>query len=49
MTHRTSWVTDNRNPDAIHYNGALIHSLGIDRETADVVSCSTVIGCLRRE
>jgi xylulokinase len=46
----TSWVTDNRDPDAVHYDASLVHSLGIDRaKLPDVVSCSTVIGCLRRE
>src|SRR5512134_139693 len=46
----TSWVTDNRDPDAIRYDDALIRSLGIDRaKLPDVVPCSKVIGCLRRE
>ncbi len=46
----TSWVTDNRNPDAVHYDDALIHSLGIEREKLpEVVPCSKVIGRLRRE
>ncbi|RPJ16156.1 MAG: xylulose kinase, partial [Chloroflexi bacterium] len=45
----TSWVTDNRNPDTVHYDNALIHSLGLDRlKLPDVVPCSKVIGCLRR-
>jgi xylulokinase len=45
----TSWVTDNRNPDAIHYDDSLIRSLGLDRaKLPDVVPCSRVIGCLRR-
>ncbi|MBP6177287.1 MAG: FGGY-family carbohydrate kinase [Anaerolineales bacterium] len=44
----TSWVTDNRNPDDIHYNDSLIHSLGVDREKLpDVVACTKVIGDLR--
>jgi len=44
----TSWVTDNRNPDDIHYNDSLIRSLGIDREKLpDVVPCTKVIGNLR--
>ncbi|HSK89546.1 MAG TPA: FGGY family carbohydrate kinase, partial [Anaerolineales bacterium] len=44
----TSWVTDNRNPDAIHYDNSLIRSLGLDRaKLPDVVPCSNVIGCLR--
>ncbi len=46
----TSWVTDNRNPDAIHYNDALIHSLGIERaKLPDIVPCTKVIGKLRSD
>ncbi|MCL4528288.1 MAG: FGGY-family carbohydrate kinase [Chloroflexi bacterium] len=46
----TSWVTDNRDPDAIHYDDSLIRSLGIDRtKLPDVVPCTKVIGNLRRE
>ncbi|MFN8434512.1 MAG: FGGY-family carbohydrate kinase [Anaerolineales bacterium] len=44
----TSWVTDNRNPDDIHYDDSLIRSLGIDREKLPhVVACTKVIGNLR--
>ena len=44
----TSWVTDNRNPDDIHYDNSLILSLGIEREKLpDVVACTKVIGNLR--
>jgi len=46
----TSWVTDNRNPDEIHYNDSLIRSLGIDRDKLpDIVACTKVIGTLRSE
>ncbi|MBN8658400.1 MAG: FGGY-family carbohydrate kinase [Anaerolineae bacterium] len=46
----TSWVTDNRNPDAIHYDDSLIRTLGIDREKLpDVVACTKVIGNLRSD
>jgi xylulokinase len=46
----TSWVTDNRNPDAIHYDDALIRTLGIDREKLpNVVACTEVIGNLRSD
>lgn len=46
----TSWVTDNRNPDDIHYDDSLIRSLGIDREKLpDVVACTKVIGDLRSD
>ncbi|MCB9110104.1 MAG: xylulose kinase [Anaerolineales bacterium] len=44
----TSWVTDNRNPDDIHYTDSLIRSLGIDREKLpEIVPCTKVIGNLR--
>jgi xylulokinase len=46
----TSWVTDNRDPDAIHYDDSLIDLLGIDRQKLpEVVPCTQVIGSLRRE
>ena len=46
----TSWVTDNRNPNAVHYDDSLIRMLGIDREKLpQVVPCTHVIGELRRE
>jgi len=46
----TSWVTDNRDPDAVHYDDGLIRILDIDRaKLPDIVSCSTVIGNLRRD
>ena len=46
----TSWVTDNRQVEHIHYDPALIRSLGIDRDKfPDVVPCTRVIGGLRRE
>jgi xylulokinase len=46
----TSWVTDNRDPDAIQYNDALIRSLGIDREKLpEIVACTKVIGNLRSD
>ncbi len=44
----TSWVTDNRNPDAIQYNDSLIRTLGIEREKLpEVVACTKVIGNLK--
>lgn len=44
----TSWVTDNRNPDAIHYADSLIRTLGVDRaKLPEVVACTKVIGDLR--
>ena len=46
----TSWVTDNRDPDDIHYNDSLIRSLGIDLEKLpDIVACTKVIGKLRND
>jgi xylulokinase len=46
----TSWVTDNRNPDSIEYNDALIRTLGIDRaKLPDVVACTKVIGNVRSD
>lgn len=46
----TSWVTDNRDPDAVHYDDSLIRSLGMDRaKLPDVVPCTKVIGNLRRD
>jgi xylulokinase len=46
----TSWVTDNRNPDSIHYDNSLIRMLGIDRDKLpEIVACTKVIGNLRHE
>ncbi len=46
----TSWVTDNRNPDDVHYDDSLIRSLGIDREKLpEIVACTKVIGNLRSD
>jgi len=46
----TSWVTDNRNPDDIHYDDSLIRALGIDRDKLpDVVACTKIIGNLRSD
>jgi len=46
----TSWVTDNRNPDDIHYDDSLIRSLGIDRaKLPAIVPCTKVIGNLRSD
>jgi xylulokinase len=44
----TSWVTDNRDPDDIHYDDSLIRTLGIDRaKLPEIVPCTNVIGRLR--
>jgi len=43
----TSWVTDNCDPDAIHYDDELINILGVDRaKLPEVVSCTTVLGTI---
>ncbi len=43
----TSWVTDNRDPDAIHYDNELINILRIDKaKLPEVVSCTTVLGTI---
>lgn len=43
----TSWVTDNRDPDAVAYHAGLISMLGIDRDKLpDLVPCTAVIGTL---
>lgn len=46
----TSWVTDNRASDDIHYHDGLIKTLGVDREKLpEIVACSDVIGTLKPE
>jgi xylulokinase len=46
----TSWMTDNRKPDEIHYDNSLIRTLGIDREKLpEIVACTKVIGNLRSD
>jgi xylulokinase len=46
----TSWVTDNRDPDAIRYDESLISTLGLDRDKLpEIVACTNVIGDLRGE
>jgi xylulokinase len=46
----TSWVTDNRDPDAVRYNDGLIASLGLDRaKLPEIVACSDVIGPLKAD
>jgi xylulokinase len=44
----TSWVTDNRDPDAIRYDDRLLRMSGIDADKfPEIVSCTTVLGTLR--
>jgi xylulokinase len=43
----TSWVTDNRRPDAVRYSDALVADCGIDRDKLPpIVACTEVIGTL---
>ncbi len=46
----TSWVTDNRDPDRIHYDADLVSRSGIDGEKLpEIVKCTDVIGELKCE
>ena len=46
----TSWVTDNRNPDALRYDRGLIEMLGIDAEKLpEIVPCCSEIGNLKAQ
>ncbi len=46
----TSWVTDNRNPDAIHYDPVLVRRSGIERDKLpDIVPCTCSLGPLKAE
>ena len=41
----TSWVTDNRNPDAIEYHDTLIADLGVESDKLpQIVRCTDVLG-----
>lgn len=46
----TSWVTDNRDPDDIHYAPALVRSCGVDEDKLpEIVPCTAVLGGLKEE
>jgi xylulokinase len=46
----TSWVTDNRDPDNIHYDDGLISMLGLDADKLpEIVACSEVIGTVKAD
>ncbi|MDP3449627.1 MAG: FGGY-family carbohydrate kinase [Anaerolineaceae bacterium] len=46
----TSWVTDNRDPDRIHYDADLVKRSGIDRDKLPkIVKCTDIIGELKCE
>lgn len=43
----TSWVTDNRDPDRIHYHPDLVHLSGIEAgKFPEIVPCTSVLGPL---
>ncbi|HQF62407.1 MAG TPA: FGGY family carbohydrate kinase [Anaerolineaceae bacterium] len=43
----TSWVTDNRNPDNIHYDSGLVRSCGVAGDKLpEIVPCTAVLGPL---
>jgi len=46
----TSWVTDNRNPDAIHYDPGLVRRCGVDADKLpEIVPCTAILGNLLPE
>ena len=46
----TSWVTDNRDPDHIHYDSDLIRNSGIEGDKfPEIVKCTDVIGELKSD
>jgi xylulokinase len=46
----TSWVTDNRRPDAIHYSSALVRASGIEAgKLPEIVPCTAVLGTLKAD
>ena len=46
----TSWVTDNRDPDNIHYSTDLVRDCGVDGDKLpDIVKCTDVVGKLLPE
>lgn len=43
----TSWLTDNRNPDAVHYDPGLVRRCGIDADKLpEIVPCTAILGDL---
>jgi xylulokinase len=46
----TSWVTDNRDPGAIHYDETLVRFSGIDADKfPEIVPCTEILGKLKPE
>jgi xylulokinase len=44
----TSWVTDNRHPDSIHYASELVRACGVDGgKLPEIVPCTAVLGTLK--
>jgi xylulokinase len=44
----TSWVTDNRDPDKIHYDPGLVRSSGVDGDKfPEIVPCTAILGTLK--
>ena len=46
----TSWVTDNRDPDAIHYAPDLVRACGVDGgKLPEIVPCTAILGTLKAD
>ena len=46
----TSWVTDNRNPNSVHYDKTLVNESGIDaNKFPEIVPCTEIFGNLQAE
>jgi xylulokinase len=46
----TSWLTDNRNPDTIHYSPDLVQACGVDGDKLpEIVPCTAVLGVLKSD
>ncbi len=46
----TSWVTDNRDPDSIHYARELVAACGVDGDKLpEIIPCTAVLGTLKAE
>ncbi len=46
----TSWVTDNRDPDKIHYDPGLVQACGVEADKLpEIVPCTAVLGALKAD
>ena len=46
----TSWVTDQRDPNAVHYDHGLVRDCGVDPDKLpEIVPCTSVLGTLKKE